>query len=57
MIKKIISAVISILIAYASIRLALWLLGIIWNMALFAAVIVLAAVIYFAINKMLGRNK
>lgn len=57
MIKKIISAIISILIAYASIRLALWLLGIIWNMALFVAVLVLAAIIYFAINKLLGRNK
>lgn len=51
MIKKIISAIISIFLAYAIIRLLLWTLGVIWNIMLFIAVIVLAGVIYFAISR------
>lgn len=51
MIKKIISAIISIFLAYVIIRLLLWTLGVIWNFMLFIAVVVLAAVIYFAISR------
>lgn len=52
MIKKILSAVISILIAYAIVRLAFWIIGIMWDIALLAIVVVLAIIIYFAISNM-----
>lgn len=57
MIKKIISAIISIFLAYAIIRLLLWTLGVIWNIMLFIAVIVLAGVIYFAISRIFKRKE